>query len=448
FDHCFGALNGVRGFNDPRAIKLPNGDPVWLQTNKEGKSYLPFRLDMEKSKITWMGGLPHTWTDQVDARNNGKYDNWLNAKRTGYKGFRDQPMTLGHYTREDLPFNYALADAFTVCDHHFCSSLTGTTPNRLYFFSGNLRSGGQPDQPALVQNEYVGYTREVNWYTVPEMLQDAGVSWRIYQNELSYTPGLKGEEDSWLGNFTDNPIEWFSQFHVRRQKRYVDILENLQKETDSHILDLEKSLASKPEDKDVTRELNTSNNYKKWLERELGKVQKELSTKMDSRSESLCRNAFTVNDKDKDFHTIEKVKYDDNGTEREITVPKSDILYQFRKDVQNGQLPAVSWLVAPENFSDHPSAPWYGSWYVSEVLDILTKNPEVWKKTVFILTYDENDGYFDHLPPFVAPDYRDNSTGVVSSSIKQLASEYVTREDEKKKKKVTPTRVRESAIGL
>ncbi len=83
----------------------------------------------------------------------------------------------------------------------------------------------------------------------------------------------------------------------------------------------------------------------------------------------------------------------------------------------SGALPAVSWLVAPENFSDHPSAPWYGAWYVSEVLDILTKNPDVWKKTVFILCYDENDGYFDHVPPFVAPHPSRAETGKTSAGI-------------------------------
>ena len=84
-------------------------------------------------------------------------------------------------------------------------------------------------------------------------------------------------------------------------------------------------------------------------------------------------------------------------------MPKGDVLHQFRNDVDNGELPMVSWLVAPCAFSDHPGSPWYGAWYVSEVLDILTKNPEQWKKTIFIVTYDENDGYFDHVPPFVAP---------------------------------------------
>jgi len=59
--------------------------------------------------------------------------------------------------------------------------------------------------------------------------------------------------------------------------------------------------------------------------------------------------------------------------------------------------------VAPSNFSDHPGSPWYGAWYLSESIDILTKNPEVWKKTIFILCYDENDGYFDHVPPFIPP---------------------------------------------
>ena len=93
------------------------------------------------------------------------------------------------------------------------------------------------------------------------------------------------------------------------------------------------------------------------------------------------------------------------------------MLSQFREDVENGTLPTVSWLAAPENFSDHPSAPWFGSWYLSETMDILTKNPEVWKKTIFILAYDENDGYFDHVPPFVAPKYNDPSTGSVSQGI-------------------------------
>ncbi len=110
-------------------------------------------------------------------------------------------------------------------------------------------------------------------------------------------------------------------------------------------------------------------------------------------------------------------------------IPKGDVLYQFRKDVTDGNLPAVSWIVAPEKFSDHPSAPWYGAWYVAEVMNILTQNPEVWRKTVFILTYDENDGFFDHVPPFAAPRPGHPETGAVSSGI-DTAVEYVTLEQD------------------
>ena len=88
-----------------------------------------------------MGSLPHAWSDQVDARNNGKYDQWLEVKQSGEEEYEDMPLTMGYYTREDIPFYYALADAFTVCDQHFCSSLTGTTPNRLYFWTGTIRAG-------------------------------------------------------------------------------------------------------------------------------------------------------------------------------------------------------------------------------------------------------------------------------------------------------------------
>src|SRR5476649_3072077 len=71
FDHCFGTLNGVRGFNDPRAIDLPNKNKVWLQSNDKGETYAPFHLDIKNTKSTWMNSLPHTWQNQVAARNDG-----------------------------------------------------------------------------------------------------------------------------------------------------------------------------------------------------------------------------------------------------------------------------------------------------------------------------------------------------------------------------------------
>src|SRR5882757_7830809 len=52
FDHCYGRLRGVRGFNDPRAITLPGGNPVWLQQNAAGEVYAPFRLDIKDTKAT------------------------------------------------------------------------------------------------------------------------------------------------------------------------------------------------------------------------------------------------------------------------------------------------------------------------------------------------------------------------------------------------------------
>ncbi|HJT74658.1 MAG TPA: alkaline phosphatase family protein, partial [Chitinophaga sp.] len=139
FDHCYGTLKGVRGFNDPRAIKLPNNNLVWLQSNAEGQTFAPFRMDLKDSKVTWMSSLPHSWENQVDARNDGKYDRWLDVKRSGNKEYADLPLTMGYFTREDIPFYYSFADAFTICDQNFCSSLTGTTPNRLYFWSGTIR---------------------------------------------------------------------------------------------------------------------------------------------------------------------------------------------------------------------------------------------------------------------------------------------------------------------
>jgi phospholipase C len=140
------------------------------------------------------------------------------------------------------------------------------------------------------------------------------------------------------------------------------------------------------------------------------------------------------------------LKYDENGVERELNVPKGDILHQFRRDVDSGSLPTVSWLMTPANFSDHPGVPWFGSWFVSEVMDILTKNPEQWKKTIFIMTYDENDGYFDHVPPFVPPHPFKENSGKVSEGIDTLL-DYAAK-DQQTNPSMKEANIRESQIGL
>ena len=77
----------------------------------------------------------------------------------------------------------------------------------------------------------------------------------------------------------------------------------------------------------------------------------------------------------------------------------------LKQDVANNTLPQVSYIVAPEAYTEHPNWPAnYGAWYVSQVLDTLTSNPDLWSKTVVLVTYDENDGFFDHMvPPTVPP---------------------------------------------
>lgn len=406
FDHCFGTLQGVRGFSDPRAVQLPDQKPVWLQTNANGETYAPFRLNLHDTKATWMHSLPHSWGNQVAARNNGKYDGWLEAKRSGTKRYADMPLTLGYHTREDIPFYYALADAFTVCDQHFCSSLTGTTPNRLYLWSGTIRDKQKETAKACVQNEDADFGT-LQWRAFPELLEKNSVSWKVYQNELSVDTGLKGEEEDWLANYTDNPLEFFEQYHVHMHKAHLNTLSG----------DKAKALSQQ------------------W---------EQLSEQM----KQLHQKAFVTNTGDPDYRRLTGLNYDDAGEKRGLDIPKGDILHQFRQDVNNNQLPAVSWLVAPQKFSDHPSAPWYGAWYVSEVMDILTKNPEVWKKTIFVVTYDENDGYFDHVPPFVAPHPHRKDTGKVSGGI-DTSVEYVTmeqsmaaRKDDKELQQI------ESPIGL
>jgi phospholipase C len=457
FDHCFGKLQGVRGYNDPRTMNQPNGNSVWVQSSDSGDTYAPWRFDINDTKITWMGSIPHSRPSQIDAWNNNKYDGWIDAKRSYRKQYADIPLTMGHYTREDLPFNYAMADAFTICDQNFCSVIGPTRPNRLFFWGGTNRGQKSGDVKAYVRNSF--HYGQPQWKLIPEWLEENDIPWHVYQNEIAsgwvwdrVAPGvMSGQEFSWLGNFGCNPMEWFTPYHVWFSPGHVQGLKKLLKTLPDEINNLQNKLKSlspsKGKYEKVHQVITQKKNLLKDAKAELKKWNPNQFEKLSQREKDLYSKAFTTNVKDPDYHKLASLQYRQGGKKRKIPVPKGDILYQFRKDVENGQLPTISWLVAPENFSDHPAVPWYGAWYTSEVLDILTKNPEVWKKTIFILTYDENDGYFDHIPPFVAPNPADDKTGKCSPGINVSGVEYIRREDELREG-VSQKSARSGPIGL
>ncbi len=429
FDHCFGSLKGVRGFRDKYAFRKPNGKSVFFQTDHFGQTYAPFHLDIKNTKSTWMRSLPHSWENQQHALNKGKYDQWLNAKKSGIKEYQDLPLSLGFYNRIDLPFYYQLADAFTVFDQYFCSSLTGTTPNRLFHWTGTNRAVKNGNSKAHVINDSVDYDQNVNWKTFPELLEEHNVSWRIYQNEISLPKGLSGEQDAFLSNFTDNPIEFFSQYNVKFSPKYFQYAQN-------KIEELELKLSKTPTNKGK-------------LEKELAYYQKDVIDfnpknweRLSDFEKRIHDKAFTTNNGDPDFWNIEEIE-PVNG--QKMFLPKGDILHQFRKDVDQGKLPMVSWLVAPERYSDHPGSQWYGAWYISEIMNILTKNPDVWRKTIFILNYDENDGYFDHVVPFLPPQnphQKPDITGESGAEFVNQQQQYFTEEKLYNQEKV------EGPVGL
>ena len=286
FDHYFGTMPGVRGFADPAAIRLPGGGPVFRQPDpSHAQGYLaPFHLDTRTTSAQATPGTDHSWPTQHLAWNNGAMDRWVQAKG---------PFTMGYFTQADIPFQWELARAFTVCDHYFCSVLGPTNPNRLYMWTGTIDPGGTGGGP-VTDNSPAHDNVTLSWTTYPERLQRAGVSWQVYQ-----------EED----NYDDNALAWFKQF------------------------------ASAPA------------------------------------ASPLWQRGMR------------------KGTAG-----------WFETDARAGRLPQVSWLVAPTAQSEHPSFfPAAGAEYIASKLDAIASNEDLWHKTLFILTYDENDGLFDHVPPPVAP---------------------------------------------
>lgn len=213
FDHYFGSLRGVRGFNDPRPAPLPNGQSVWQQPTATVKTaryrdrglspraahVLPFYLDPQRT-TEHQSGTDHGWSSGHLAWNQGRHDQWINQKQ--------DVLTMGYLVRDDLKLHYALADAFTLCDSYFCSVFADTCPNRIYLWTGTIdpqnKLGAMRNGPGLEERSG---TNGYSWTTYPERLQKAGISWKVYQ-------GGTGIPGSPTDNYTDNSLEFFRQYQV------------------------------------------------------------------------------------------------------------------------------------------------------------------------------------------------------------------------------------------
>ncbi len=316
FDHYFGTLRGVRGFGDPRAAALPSGDSVWAQPDGSGGYVLPFHPKKKNLGLVFLEDLAHDWNSTHAAWNNGNYDRWVPSKGS---------TTMAHYVREDIPFHYALADAFTICDAYHCSMMGPTDPNRYHMWTGYAGNDGRGGGPVL-DNAEAGYS----WGTFPQRLQQAGISWKVYQDiglGLTAQEGWGFTADAYIGNYGDNALLYFTQYQNARPGTPLAV-----------------------------------------------------------------------------------------GAKTGTDVSQGGTLFdELVGDIANNTLPQVSWIVAPEAFCEHPNwPPNYGAYYISRVIDALTANPDVWSKTVLLITFDENDGFFDHIVPPTPPQSRAQGLSTVS----------------------------------
>ncbi|MGH9666414.1 MAG: alkaline phosphatase family protein, partial [Bryobacteraceae bacterium] len=183
FDHYFGTLAGVRGFGDPDALQLSTGQSVFYQPDAENPNghLLPFHLDTRESSAQKIPSTSHAWAVQHESWNGGRMDQWLQAHRKadGEHG----PYVMGYYNRDDIPFQFALAEAFTLCDAYHCSVMGPTFPNRMYWMTGTIDPDGLNRGP-MINNKVPpgGYT----WKTYAERLEEAGISWKVYQQQDNY----------------------------------------------------------------------------------------------------------------------------------------------------------------------------------------------------------------------------------------------------------------------
>jgi len=116
-------------------------------------------------------------------------------------------------------------------------------------------------------------------------------------------------------------------------------------------------------------------------------------------------------------HTAKVYYYDTSSSTMEVAnllqnQPELFGTYsQFLDDCKNGDLPDYS-FVEP-NYSDHggdsgeevanDQHPDHnvqkGEMFIASVYQAIKNNPDLWKSTALLITYDEHGGIFDHVPP-------------------------------------------------
>jgi phospholipase C len=191
FDHYFGAMPGVRGFADPAVPKSRFYQP---DPDNPDKYLLPFHADTSDSSAQNLPSNSHDWGPQHQSWNSGKMNGFVTShlESNGVAG----QYTMAYFERSDIPFHWALADAFTICDGYHCSMLGPTWPNRLYLWTGTVDPQGGYGGP--VSSNYVP-PEGFSWKTYPEMLTAAGVSWQFYQE---------------VDNYGLNVLEYFDQYQT------------------------------------------------------------------------------------------------------------------------------------------------------------------------------------------------------------------------------------------
>lgn len=180
FDHYFGSYRGVRGFSDNSgAFQQPDS----ANTSNAPIGYLlPFHLDTSTTNAACTHDISHDWVPQHKSWDNGAMDGFVNSRLP--INANDAVLSMGYYTRADLPYYYALADAFTICDNYFCSVMGPTDPNRLYTMAASLDPDGKAGGPILqtVSTNRTAMYGKLTYTTMPEQLQARGISWKVYSS--------------------------------------------------------------------------------------------------------------------------------------------------------------------------------------------------------------------------------------------------------------------------
>jgi phospholipase C len=440
FDNEYGTLPGVNGlYSDGQKPRSPQRTPGFTQTytdvNGASVKVQPFRIGAEQNASA-VDSVDHSHTglatkihvvDGKPQMDQFVYDEYTRFASQGgaaniAEGKQFANLVMSHIDCDTIPFFWKWASRFTVFDNIFATEDTPSTPNAVAMIAGQsgetqwVKHGSSGKSYTVGSN--TGTTQGVPVVNDPQP---------FYGSQFDTTTDNKqpaGAKESYA-NSNISSILTFASLPLTFQGRNIQSVLAGNRNPLSDLADIQQDIP-------YIQQLQTKPVNWRWYQEGYDLEPTDTNGIASHNSYVSHHNGAQYFGYVANTPQVSKNLRGLNDFFSDIannTLPESGVFYirggytnlkGFKPPITNPNTPAneiAAINAAKSGDDDHPS---YSDRQLSEgmaarAINAIASNPKIWEHSAIIITYDESDGFYDHVPPRIlsyGPDGLPLSRGV------------------------------------